>query len=211
MTAQICDRIEYSDTSYNVAGVNGSGLFNPEEHGVTPMSFSTACWRGYHCDYAVANNTLRLRAVYLGLEMKDAQKAKLGKGPLLYGNVPSRYKIRGESVNVRTGEVSHEWDSSDYRCDGLDELVPFTGGLLIGDQFIRELYVHMGFHPAYKYKTVHELVFEAGHLAKATDCSDKMAEFRAMLKDRELQPDPRTDRKEVIAWIEQCFSLDYHM
>lgn len=211
MTAQLSDRVEYVGTRYSVAGINGSGLFNPEEHGIKPASVSTACWRGYHCNYAVADNTLWLRTVYVGLGLQDRQKAKLGKGPLLFAQVPSRYNRGGESVSSRNANLSEDWVSSDYRYEGLNEAVAFTGGLLIGDQFIREMYVHMGFHPAYKFETVLELVFESGQLVKATDCSDKMAEFRAMLKDCELQPDPRAGREEVMSWIKQCFSLDYKL
>ena len=47
---------------------------------------------------------------------------------------------------------------------GLRHPVPFTGGLLLTRDFIEELYVHMGFHPAWKYREVHELIFRAGEL-----------------------------------------------
>ncbi len=30
-------------------------------------------------------------------------------------------------------------------------LVPFTGALLLGERFITSTYVHMGFHPAWKF------------------------------------------------------------
>lgn len=46
--------------------------------------------------------------------------------------------------------------------------VPLSGGLLLGEGFIQELYVHMGFHPAWKYLHVIELIFEGGQLHKRT-------------------------------------------
>ena len=211
MTAQISDRVIYNDTTFCVAGVNGQGLFNPADHGMTPVFFSSACWRGFHCTYAVADSTLRLREVYLGLSDKDRESAKHGKGPLLFGKVPAQYTVHGEGHNLRTRETTSEWMSTDYRCDNLNQLIEFTGGILIGHDFICEMYVHMGFHTAYKYRDVHELVFESGRLTNANDCTAKMAEFREMLADRELQPEPRTNREKLMKWIDQCFSLDYKM
>ena len=101
------------------------------------------------------------------------------------------------------------WESCDFVVDGLREVVPFTGGLLLGDDFIQEMYVHMGFHPAYKFRVVHELVFDAGQLTGEYDRSDQMAEFRDMLSSRSLKPDSQAPRAEVEAWIKRCFSLEY--
>ncbi len=40
------------------------------------------------------------------------------------------------------------------------------------------LYVHMGYHPAWKYEKVHELIFENGLLIEDRDISAKMKEYR---------------------------------
>ena len=45
----------------------------------------------------------------------------------------------------------------------------------LADGFIQNLYVHMGFHPAWKYREVHELLFEDGRLLHAQDRSAAMA------------------------------------
>lgn len=93
--------------------------------------------------------------------------------------------------------------------DDLREVVPFTGGLLLGDGFIREMYDHMGFHLAYKFREVHELVFNGGRLTEEHDRSTQMAEFREMLSACSLKPDSGATRDEIEAWIKQCFSLEY--
>ena len=53
--------------------------------------------------------------------------------------------------------------------------------VLLADGFLHELHVHMGFHPAWKYERVVELIFEAGILRRAIDQSQRMAEIRAQI------------------------------
>jgi hypothetical protein len=84
--------------------------------------------------------------------------------------------------------------------------VPFTGGLLVGDGFVRELYVHMGFHPAWKYRHVHELLFESGRLTAHHDRSAAMAEIRG--SEPQLRPDSH-DADETRRWIERTFDRSY--
>jgi hypothetical protein len=67
----------------------------------------------------------------------------------------------------------------------------------------------MGVHPAWKFRQVHELLFERGQVIKEADRSAEMAEFRQMLADRPLEPTDPEDRQEVMRWIERCFSLEY--
>lgn len=86
--------------------------------------------------------------------------------------------------------------------------MPFTGGLLLAQDFIRELYVHMGFHPPWKYRVVHELSFTDGRLTAERDRSAAMEEIRQRLVARPLGPDG-TDQAELHRWIEQCFDRSY--
>ena len=209
MTAQISDTFRYRKKPRWLAGVNGTGLFEPAQQGVKAVGWSTACWRGFHCSYEVADGSLLLTQVNLGLGEEDTALATRGEGPKLFGKVPRRYTKHGHSTNLRTGEVKTSWESSDFVVDGLREVVPFTGGLLLGDEFIREMYVHMGFHPAYKFRVVHELVFAAGRLTEEHDRSAQMAKFRDMLSARSLEPGGQASRAEIEAWVKRCFSLEY--
>src|SRR5438093_278670 len=157
MTAQISDVVLYRAKPHSIAGINGSGLFDPTEHGLRPVPVSTACWRGYHCTYDVAGNTLLLRQVNIGLGEEDRALAERGDGPKLFGQVPRRYTIHGHSMDLSTGAVKSSWESNDFLYSGLLEVVPFSGGLLLGADFLWGLYVHLGFHPAWKFREVHEL------------------------------------------------------
>lgn len=64
-------------------------------------------------------------------------------------------------------------------CSPANAVIPFSSGLLLGDGFIRELYVHMGFHPAWKFERVVELIFEGGQLTRSHDRSEQLAESDA--------------------------------
>jgi hypothetical protein len=209
MTAQISDTFRFRDKPRALAGINGSGLFDPAQHGIQPVMISTACWRGYYSAYEVADSALFLTEIHLGLGEGDTAAAARGEGPKLFGKVPRRYTEHGHRTNLRTGEVTTSWESSDFRVGGLREVVPFTGGLLLGDDFIEEMYVHMGYHPAYKFRVVHELVFDCGRLVEEHDRSAQMAEFREMLSSRSLEPGSGASRAEIEEWIRRCFSLEY--
>jgi hypothetical protein len=209
MTAQISDTIRYRKKPRALAGINGAGLFNPAQHGIKSAAISTACWRGYFCTYDVEDGALFLTEVHLGLGQEDAAAAARGEGPKLFGKIPRRYTKHGHRHDLRTGEVTTSWESSDFKVDDLREPVPFTGGLLLGDDFIREMYVHMGFHPAYKFRNVHELVFDSGRLVEEHDRSAQIAEFREMLSPASLEPGSRASQAEIERWVKRCFSQEY--
>jgi hypothetical protein len=190
MTAQINDLVFHRKVRYSVAGVSGSGLFDPASYGIEPQTLSTACWRGFHVDYEVRDSMLLMTSLTIGLTPKDRLVASRGELPFAPGFVPA---------NDRFGQPTIE---------GLSLAIPYTGGLLLADGFLRDLYVHMGFHPAWKYTDVRELIFEQGQVTEDHDRSQQMAELRERLMSQPLQPGI-SDRGEVSSWIERCFSLDY--
>src|SRR5262249_17791255 len=93
--------------------------------------------------------------------------------------------------------------------EGLAHPVQYSGGLLLAADFIEEWYVHMGFHPAWKYREVHELVFRDGDLVQEADRSEQIAESRQELRDRPLEPVRGARRADIKRWIERCFSQEY--
>ena len=80
MTAQISDTFRYREKPHSLAGVNGTGLFEPAQQGVKAFGWSTACWRGFHCSYEVADGALFLTQVNLGLDEEDSASAARVKG-----------------------------------------------------------------------------------------------------------------------------------
>jgi hypothetical protein len=203
MTAQIPDIVTYCGQQYSVAGVDGTGLFKPENHGLVPQALSTACWRGFHCEYAVQDTALLLEQVNIGLSDKD-----FASGAQIFGRAFESYSFEAKKfekgVWVPVTVVAH-----DKRVQGLYQPMCFTGGLLLGREFIREMYVHMGFHPAHKFRVVHELIFENGNLQEAFDRSEEIANFRKAMASDSGPPERKPSKQEIEEWIKSTFSLEY--
>lgn len=208
MTAQITDTFEYRGKTHYLAGINGSKLFEPSQQGVEAVSWSTGCWRGYHCGYEVIDGALFLIRINLGLGLEDQEAISRGDGPHLFGKVPQRYTEYGWREDMHNGEVRTSWESTDFVVTGLREPISFTGGLLIGDDFIQELYVRLGYPHAYQFHVVYQLVFDAGHLVEEHDRSAEMAELRENILSRSHEPINSNSRREVKEWIKQCMTLE---
>lgn len=185
MTAQIADRVRYDGLDYSIAGVAGAGLFDPKQVGWTPVATSSACWRGFHCGYLVERDQLLLDRVTVGLGEVEREPP-----PTLFGHRPTKERIFGGGIEYQ----------------GLSHPVPYDGGLLLGSGFLQEYYVHMGFHPAWKFERVQELIFEAGRLIHSADMSGEMATFRAKVDTGEIKPD---ESGSLETWIEKTFTLGY--
>ncbi|PQO26622.1 hypothetical protein [Blastopirellula marina] len=207
MTAQTNDRIRYLDKDYVLAGINGAGLFEPQQIGLEVVSTSTACWRGFVCEYALNDEALILARLTVGLTAADLELAEQGLGPVHFDIVPTGNEFSYQ--DPKTGETKSFW--LDWSYDDLSHPIHYAGGLLIAADFIQDLYVHMGFHPAYKYREVHELIFDQGQLQSATDRSAQMAEFREMLADVPLSPQDPDNRQEIHDWVEQAFRRNYKL
>ena len=158
MTAQVDDVVVFRGCMYALIGVNGQGLFEPGEHGLQVHMMTTACRRGYVCEYAVKGDQLTLIALRLG--MAEPPTHLFGTDLRFIGSAATYSPIRVP--------------------------LPFTGGLLLGARFIRDPYAHMGRHPAWKYTKILELSFSDGRLGEMADHSELMAERRAAPRDLDI-------------------------
>lgn len=198
MTAQVPDHLFYEDEQYAIVGVDGSGLLTPADFGLEPVMMSTACWRGFIADYAVDGERLILSA--LTVRTVDDQYPPL------------------KGIAARSGGVM-----GGMRYEDLNTPVAFSGGLLIGRDFIHETYVHMGFHKPSQFRHVLEITCEAGRVLGVQDRSEQSAAHRARQRfehrlwaaARGEEPGQRVrnitqiDKPGLLKWIEQRFSLDY--
>lgn len=191
VTAQIPDTVELAGGRFAVAGVHGSGLFDPAEHGLQPAMISTACWRGYVCSYAVVDDRLLLRQLQVG------PGSTIGGQPV----EPGTQLLGGAASSVDSGP------GAGCTFPALDWPVPFTGGLLLGADFVPATYVHMGFHPAWKYARVVELLVDRGSVHARHDRSAEVAELRERIQAGTAD-DPDRSRSGM-SWIERTFTLDY--
>lgn len=190
MTAQAPDFVTFEGVEYAIAGVEGRGLCDPASLSlVTPM-ISTACWRGHVDYYTVAHGRLVLTSMLLG-SMATHQGQALEPGLSVAG---------GQVV-----PVDRSWGAA-WRITGWNVAVPFTGTLLAGRDLVPETYVHMGFHPAWRYRTVWEFAVDDGVVSAALDRSDAAAAAReGILTGERADPDRAPSR---ISWIRRAFSLD---
>jgi hypothetical protein len=184
MTAQFPDNVVYADTEWVLAGANGDGLFEPSAHGIITRMASTACWRGFVCRYALTDAALSLDELHVAVD---------GPAPSLLGHAP-------DSPRLNVGFTAA------YRDLAIPVL--FSGGMLLARNFIRDLYVHMGFHPAWKYEHVVEAEFDQGRLLRAQDCSSEMAQIRDKLSGRDA-PERGASREDIKVWVERAFSRKY--
>lgn len=195
MTAQISDLLLHRGVEWTIIGIKGTGLFDPKEHGLVPVSMSSNCWRGFHCGYVIEEEQLRLGRVTLSVAAELKVALSQGRGPTLFGS-----RLR--------------WTRSNREEEG-DVLVdppapiPFTGGLLLGDGFLPRLAVNMGFPAAWKFQSVRELLFENGLLLDDRDLSAPMEEKRTRLAAQPLKPGREATKEEREAWLKRSFSLDY--
>ena len=191
VTAQVADNVELDGQKYDLAGVRGGPLFDPAAHRIKPGAMSTACWRGYICWYAVMDSSLRL------------ERLVIGDGSRIAGHkVSSSTTLLGSAFAPSSSWTGHGWEVA-----GLDTLIPITGSLLLGQGFIQSTYVHMGFHPAWKFETVIELSFEHGAVTATRDRSGEAAAFRQRLASG-AAADPDGHRG-GISWVRRTSSLDY--
>ena len=193
MTAQEPDYVVYRGTKYSLAGISDGALWSPESIGIQPSMWSSACWRGYVATYRVCRFVLELHKLQLG-----------------YYDRESRSQLVPPAINgCRPIEATDEDDSGIWLYEPIGQREPYTGGLLLALDFIWDLYLHMGFHPAWKYRRVIELVFVSGRLKAAHDRSEAMEQIRKDVASADLSPGVSADEETLTRWIERCFDRKY--
>ena len=197
MTAQMHDQFILEGKTYSIVGIKGDELFDPKRLGLTPVGTCTACWRGYVCEYGIRDERLVLETLQMSLYTIQDKKYVPEPGPEINGVWPT--EPEGEYTVFNTL----------YQDLGLE--IAFTGGMLLGEGFIRELYVHMGFHPAWKYETVFEIVFTGGKVDEIRDVSEQIDELRSRMGRKPLQPGHKANEQEIRSWIESTFRQDYDL
>src|SRR5690606_3855616 len=194
MTAQVSDSVVYKDQEYSLVAFSDGEPFDPSVHGYRPEMASTACYRGYLAGYEVTDGALFLGSLRISHQDSDLPESQNKRPPPLNG------------VEAELSETSYAGKWS-FQNIGLP--LAYSGGLVVAKGFISSLYVHMGFHPAWKYEEVHELIFERGKLISACELSSKVAEIRERLSSEEESSDEFSWAR-FDEWVKECFRRDYH-
>ncbi len=198
MTAQIDDVFRHNGTDFSVTGISEGELFDPSLLDLKPAGTCSACWRGYQAIFAVSESHLVLDTLHVNL-LTEGEGYERQEGPPI------------NRVTPQGPRDEDDWFNNSYI--GLDYHLEYTGGLLLADGFIDDLYVHMGFHPAWKYTNVIELIFANGILQQEFDRSKQMAEIRQKIIDS--RDEDATSRMpthdEVHDFVERAFDRTYRM
>jgi len=177
----MADEFRYEGELYGLVGLDGEGLYTPESFGMQPFSTCTACWRGFIMYYDCVDHKLILDAMEVNVH---------------------------EAGPINDVEPSVSKNYFKFRYDPLQLKTHFTGTIMLGKDFISEMYVHMGFQRPMAFKTVIELHIDDGTITEVRDLSELMAERREKDPNRDARPRSHDD-PDVTDWIEKTFSLDY--
>lgn len=188
MTGQITNKFKYEGEIYELVAYHGESLYTAEDFGIITQMASTACWRGYQTFYDCVNGELILDRLYVRTEDKIA----------INGVVPI--------INEELDEDSWVFFNTIY--ENLSLKTKFTGSILLGKDFISEMYVHMGFQSPESFKTVIDIELSDGNIIKITDVSARMEERRRLGQEKPSSP-PTLEDKDVGDWVKDRFSQDY--
>ncbi len=188
MTAQFSDIVFFREEEYALTDLQGDDLFHPSQYDMHPDSTCTACWKGFVASYAVKQDKLILKNLDINLEKSRKKYFWSSDNPEINDKKPSD----GEAL----------YGLFDYHFQDVDLPLSYTGWMLIGEGFIQKLYVHMGTHPAWKYKKVYKLEFEKGELVASHDVSKAMAGYRKKFKDNGEEPGKFSGGHEPDVWID---------
>lgn len=202
MTAQISDKYRYEDKVYSVVAMSNPIGFDPKDYGLEPQASCSACWRGYWCEYAIKNGRIVLEKLLiynaednypefngvsaLPLEYEDAECWTFGE---------DKPKIKSFPINFghRTYETNME--------------INYTGKIVLGDDFIQDYYIHMGFQRSWAYKILKEFDFVDGKLTGIIDHSKVAKELREMIK-RDPEGFDIMLHSNIESFVNDSFSLD---
>lgn len=174
MTSQRTDAFLYKGDRYSLIGITDGDLADPEQFGMQPEMISTACYRGFYCTYELTEEALVLRE--MTLREKDGNYLPIG------GVEPEKEEYQATYHN-------------------LNEVIPFTGKIRLGKDFIREFYVHMGYQKPSAFKTVLDITLGDGRVIEINDRSREMEEKRGEFKKHYESGD-------MAGTILEAFSLD---
>ena len=198
MTAQIEDIYRYGGKPYTVTALSEPTVFHPQDYGLIPHSSGSTCWRGYWCEYEIADDRLYLQDLYL--YNRD------GNYPDCNG-IPStgpKYKkadFHSELSYVLATAFHH------HRYADINLFIPYSGRILAGANPLGDYSINMGFQRPFAYETLIEFIFEEGILLATVNQSDAAKQFRASIDLNDLKW--QYGSADIEQFVEDSFSLDY--
>ena len=186
MTAQISDAYIIDGKKYSIVALSKPIGVDPEDYGLEAHASCTACWRGYWCGYAVENEELIMKRLFLY-------------------NAEGKYQdFNGVQVSPASKDVDAYFGHREYKTN---MKMNYTGKIVLGADFIDKYYIHMGFQRAWAYEKLIELVFRDGKLIEKIDHSDYAKELRKLI-DKDPDAFWKELHDDIPAFVDSSFSLD---
>ena len=202
MTAQIGDIYKYRNKEYSIIAMSAPINFRPQDYGLNPQASCTACWNGYWCEYYIEKDTLLLKNLFMFNREGDYPPIN-GVG-IIKQTYHEATSYESGAKKPKKVMIEDNFGHREYRNVNLP--IEYTGNILVGDDFMREYYIHMGYQRAWAYKKLLEFVFKDGRLIETVDHSDMAEKIRSELKSNTKVID--NERKNISLFVEKSFSLD---
>lgn len=180
----MADKFQYLDESYELVGINGSGLYSAESFGLNPRSASTACWRGYVMQYKCLEKQFILDEMYINTEEPVELNGVTPQKPEV--GLRSFFKHQYKNLKLKT---------------------KFTGTLLFGKDLIESMYVHMGFQSPMAFEKVIMIDVKNGDVISIQDVSEEMEKARKADPTKDARP-RSGHADDIMAWVKKRFSQD---
>ena len=176
MTAQLHDKFYLREEEYSITRVSAPLGWDPlSDLKLRPEGTSTNCWRGYQLGLHLDDEQF-LAIDYLGMNLYLVAQHKreyIGvKGPVIHEIIP---------VDKSEDDVTG-FNNNYY---GLNLILEYEGSIEIAKDFIRDMYVHMGYQHSNRYKKVLRLTFKNGKLVNEEDISKDMEMERNQLDSKD--------------------------
>lgn len=192
MTGQVSDKVYFNNEEFKLLAVYPEQPFTPEEIGLTPRSVSTACHRGYVCNFEVAVKQFRLKSLELSLWNED-RVIPPNEMPPLFG------KSAIKPLDQYSNNVG-EYINLEYK-------LPFSGEVLFGrfDEVYRSFWA--GYTRAWECEEVWHLKSTNGEITEIKNVSSIFDRFRELyiiqfcdIRDSEYAQGKPTSDEYTIHW-----------
>ncbi len=89
MTAQASDIVLLKGEQYNLVAYSTGLPFNPVEYGYKPVAASSACWRGFLCEYKIETGVFLLDKLHINHQETDIPVSQKKQPHDLHGSIAS--------------------------------------------------------------------------------------------------------------------------
>ena len=215
MTCQIRDQYFYKGESYSLLENTGGALFSPQDFGMEPFMFHTACSCGYYAEYEIADDALYLKA--LTIYERNGRYAPIGSAIPLRAHVrpdvlPEEKELKKTVVDDKVFYVLD--GSSGYmnwgaQYSNMFYQLPFSGIIRLGKDEFEESPIKIDIfsllylrNEAISYRTILDITIEQGKVVRINDRSTEMEEkrrtFLEKMQEKRQKDSQKTDALDIL-------------